>query len=111
MFIPYQIIIIGCLPYNNNNEKNVLRHKMLMQTQQRTPLSSRWTRSETNVSSAIIMLLKLNKEIKLPYNSLGREFHILYSNSLRGSKADFYNLNIFNVETNHITQYCLKATG
>jgi len=29
---------------NNNNEKLVLRHKMQMQTQQRTPLSNRETK-------------------------------------------------------------------
>jgi len=32
--------------------KLVLRHKMQMQTQQRTPLSNHETRNETNVSSA-----------------------------------------------------------
>jgi len=37
---------------NNNNEKLVLRHKMQMQTQQRTPLSNHRTRNQTSVSSA-----------------------------------------------------------
>jgi len=40
------------LMIQKNNKKLVLRHKMQMQTQQRTPLSNRETRDETNVSSA-----------------------------------------------------------
>jgi len=36
----------------NYNEKLVLRHKMQMQTQQRTPLSNHETSNETSVSSA-----------------------------------------------------------
>jgi len=49
--------------YYNNNEKLVLHHTILMQTQQRTPLRYRETRNETNVSSLFSILLKLNKEI------------------------------------------------
>jgi len=43
---------IRMINHNNYNEKLVLRHKMQMQTQQRTLLSNRETRNETNVSSA-----------------------------------------------------------
>jgi len=49
-----------------------LRYKIMkIQTQQRMPLSNRGTRNETSVSSAISILLKLNKEIELSYNYLG----------------------------------------
>jgi len=36
---------------DKNNEKIVLRHKMQMQNQQRSPFSNRETRNESNVSS------------------------------------------------------------
>jgi len=58
----------------NDNEKLVLRHKMQVQTQQRTPLSNRKTRNETSVS--INILLKLNKEFELSRKFLGREYFI-----------------------------------
>jgi len=53
LFFISSIKYINIYKHNkNNNEKLVLRHKMQMQTQQRTPLSNRETRNERNVSSA-----------------------------------------------------------